>query len=63
MVGHYDERKTKNAVILSSKKIIPNEEFSYCTAKSDIALIQLSKDALLTDIKDGSGIMSDVISL
>ena len=61
MVGQYDERKTKNAVIVSSTKIIPNKEFSYCTAKSDIALIQLSEDVLSIDVKDGSGIIFEFI--
>ena len=61
MVGQYDERKTKNAVIVSSKKIIPNKEFTYCNAKSDIALIQLSEDVLSLDVKAGSGTMFNFI--
>jgi len=41
MVGQHDKRKTSNVVIEASEKIIPHKQFSYCTAKSDIALIKL----------------------
>ena len=43
MLGQHDKRKTSNVVIEASEKIIPHKEFSYCTGKSDIALIKLKK--------------------
>ena len=40
MIGHYNKRKTSNAVIEKSMKIIPHKKFSYCSGDSDIALIR-----------------------
>ena len=43
MIGHYNMKKTSNAVILKSMNVIPHKKFSYCSGDSDIALIKLKK--------------------